>query len=203
MVISRGWQFLSRVCLWTWQAQSRPRPCHRASERTLVCWTDRRRPPKPVEPGLRQSSDPRSDPEPNHNAVRPQRDTAPTRILALGLQSLGRAQRRQGIATPDFQIRFPEEHIGDRPRLADLRRALGCPARSILEHLRPRPTATWSRRRLLMPHKSVVAETIPSLRVGVRVASVVSPAHNGFVPQQSLHASRRSSRAKQSVMPAS
>src|SRR5271165_3002428 len=42
------------------------------------------------------------------------------------LQSLGRAQRRQGIATPDFQIRFPEERIGKRPDVADLGCALGC-----------------------------------------------------------------------------
>ena len=42
-----------------------------------------------------------------------------------GLQSLGRAQRRQGVATPDFQIRIPEERIGNRPDVADLGRAPG------------------------------------------------------------------------------
>ena len=43
------------------------------------------------------------------------------------LQDLGRPQRRQRIATPDFQIRFPEKRIGKRPDVADLGCTLGCP----------------------------------------------------------------------------
>ena len=43
-----------------------------------------------------------------------------------GLQSLSRAQRRHGIATPDFQIRLPEERIANRPGVTELGRALGC-----------------------------------------------------------------------------
>ena len=62
------------------------------------------------------------------------------------LQSLGRAQRRHGVAAPDFQIRFPEERIGNRRDVTDLGRAPGCPSRSIRARVRPRPIATWSRR---------------------------------------------------------
>ena len=39
------------------------------------------------------------------------------------LQSLGRAQRRQGVATPEFQIRFPEEGICDRADVTGVSRA--------------------------------------------------------------------------------
>ena len=42
------------------------------------------------------------------------------------LQSLGRPQRRHGIATPDFQIRLPEERIDNRPDVTELGRAPGC-----------------------------------------------------------------------------
>ena len=90
------------------------------------------------------------------------------------LQSLGRAQRRQGVAAPDFEIRFPEEHIGDPSDVADLGRA---PGRRLDQFARAFDLAQ-------LPHDhgedcrcpgAIVAKTIPNLRVGVRVASGEPP----------------------------
>ena len=43
-----------------------------------------------------------------------------------GFQSLGRAQRRHGVATPDFQIRITEKRIDNRCDMTDLGRTPGC-----------------------------------------------------------------------------
>jgi hypothetical protein len=49
-------------------------------------------------------------------------------FLRVDLQGLGGAQRRHWVASPQFQIRFPEERIDKRPNMAH---RVGAPGRPV------------------------------------------------------------------------
>ena len=90
------------------------------------------------------------------------------------LKSFGGAQRRQGVASPDFEIRFPEERHGDRPDVAGLGRSSCCcvyqfPCAFDLTQL---PHGRGEERQ---SGSASVTEKLLKLRIGVRAVRVEGP----------------------------